>query len=115
MNGSYNAHLCADPGRCAALAGMSGLVRGRSFTHFIALLALGLLDKGDRLIINHLLHVAFQILAQDSSGQHADSMYPLGHGWVGLASLAGGVNSPDARAGAFTAALVAPLGPGGNA
>lgn len=43
---------------------MSSLVRGRYFAHFIALLALGLLDRGDRLIINCLLRVAFQILAQ---------------------------------------------------
>lgn len=43
---------------------MSSLVGGRYFAHFIALLALGLLDRGDRLIINCLLRVAFQILAQ---------------------------------------------------
>lgn len=68
---------------------MSGLVGGRYFTHFIALLVLGLLDRGDRLIINCLLRVAFQILAQESSVQRADSAYPLGHGWGG--------RSPEAR------------------
>lgn len=43
---------------------MSSLVGGRYFAHFIALLALGLLDRGERLIINCLLRVAFHILAQ---------------------------------------------------
>ena len=72
-----------------SLAVMSSLVGGRYFTHFMALLVLGLLERGDRLIINCLLRVAFQILVQDSSVQRADSAYPLGHGWADLPSCSG--------------------------
>lgn len=83
---------------------MSGLVGGRYLTHFIALLVLGLLDRGGQLIINCLLRVAFQILAQESSVQRAESAYPLGHGWAGLLPAAGGA-LPRGQG----------LGPGGDA
>lgn len=52
------------PRNVDSLAVMSSLVGGRYFAHFMALLAPGLLDRGDQLIINCLLRVAFQILAR---------------------------------------------------
>lgn len=99
------------PRNVPSLVVMSGLVGGRYLTHFIALVVLGLLDRGDQLIINCLLRVAFQILARESSVPRADSAYPLGHGragrllpeaggWGPAGTLAGpldgpGVPSPD--------------------
>lgn len=85
---------------------MSGLVGGRYLTHFIALVVLGLWDRGDQLIINCLLRVAFQILARESSVPRADSAYALGHG------RAGGL-LPEARGWGPAGALAGPLdGPG---
>lgn len=69
VQGAFPTRLPREPGprkgkrrNVRSRAVMSGLVGGRDLTHFMALSAPGLMDR-ERLIINGLLHVAFQILA----------------------------------------------------
>lgn len=96
------------PSNVPSMIVMSGLVGGRYLTHFIALVVLGLLDRGDQLIINCLLRVAFQMPAQESSVQRADSVYPLGHGWVACFPRRVGC-CPKARDWGPAGTLTAPL------
>lgn len=74
-------------------------------TRFIVLVVLGLLDRGDQLIINCLLRAA-----RESSAQRADSAYPLGHGWAACFPRRVGC-CPKARGWGPAGTLTAPLWP----
>lgn len=76
---------------------MSSLVQARHFTHFMVLLVLSLLERGDRLIINSLLRVASTFWPKIA--QASMLILPTHWAMAGQACLlaAGGANSPDAR------------------